>query len=213
MALGTANALAGGIHCPPANRLRCLAIAASTGGIAALAAFFKALPPAIGVPILITQHLPIDFMRHFAGQVATLAQRPTQVADTGMVLAADEVLIAPGGAHLSLVRSGQEVRVRIVHGPVESGCAPSADPMFAAIAALYGRGACALLLSGMGRDGLTGAGAVAAAGGTVLAQDQESSVVWGMPGAVSRAGLAAAILPPEAWAARVAAGGRSGAWT
>lgn len=194
-------------------RLECLAIASSTGGINALDAFFRALPGAIGVPILITQHLPVDFMRHFAVQIASVSRRPARVAEPGIALMPDEILVAPGGAHLRLIRAGGEVRVRLGREPADSGCMPSADPMFAAVGAIYGGGACVVLLSGMGHDGLTGAGIVAAAGGTVLAQDHESSVVWGMPGAVSRAGLAAAVLPPAALADRIAAMRPVPSWT
>jgi len=196
-----------------AARLGCLAIAASTGGIGALASFFGALGARIGVPILITQHLPPDFMRHFARQIEGVAGRPAGVAAAGVALRPDEILIAPGDAHLRVVRSGADVRVRLDRAPAISGCMPSADPMFAALAAVYGAGGRAVLLSGMGRDGLDGARALAAAGGEVLAQDRESAVVWGMPGAVARAGIAAAVMPPDLLARRIADEQRAPTWS
>jgi two-component system chemotaxis response regulator CheB len=191
----------------------CLAIAASTGGIGALATFFGALGPGIGVPILITQHLPPAFMCHFARQIEGLSRRRSTVAEPGIVLRPDEILIAPGDAHLCIVRVGEEVRVHLDHRAAPSGCMPSADPMFAALAATYGANGVAVLLSGMGRDGLEGAQAVAAAGGEVMAQDRDSSVVWGMPGAVVGAGIASIVLPPDRLAVRITDRQRAPKWS
>ncbi|PTD26071.1 chemotaxis-specific protein-glutamate methyltransferase CheB [Sphingomonas fennica] len=189
--------------------IACLAIGASTGGLHALADFFQELPADFSAPILITQHLPPVFMPYFASQLTEMAGRRAQVARDGMKLRSGELLVAPGDGHLGLVRIGSNVQVWIDRNPAPSGCLPSVDPMFAAIAAIYGSAAVAVVLTGMGRDGLIGAHNVASAGGEVLAQDSRTSVVWGMPGAVARAGLAAAVLPPAAIARRVAQ--RSGA--
>lgn len=176
--------------------VRCLAIGASTGGIHALAEFFGALPATFDAPILITQHLPANFMPYFASQVAAMSGRPTQIARDGMRVASGQVLIAPGEAHLGLIRCADGVRVSLGSLPSRSGCLPSVDPMLDGVAEAYGAGGVAVILSGMGRDGQEGAARLAAAGGTVLAQDPASSVVWGMPGAVARAGIASAVLTP-----------------
>lgn len=182
----------------------CLAIGASTGGLHALSDFFAELPADFAAPILVTQHLPSAFMPYFASQLAEIAGRRTRVAEDGMRLRPGELLIAPGEGHLGLVATGDGVRVRIDRTPAPSGCLPSVDPMFEAVAALFGGGAAGVVLSGMGRDGLIGARAIAAAGGEILAQDSRTSVVWGMPGAVANAGLASAVLPPARLAQRIA---------
>ena len=180
-----------------------LAIGASTGGIHALASLFQALPHRIGVPILVTQHLPSPFMPVFARQLATAAHRPTAVAEDGMKLAADEILLAPGDAHLTLDLQNDDVVVRLSHGRSASGCMPSVDPMLASVAAIYGPGALGVVLTGMGRDGVEGASRLVARGGSVIAQDEGSCAVWGMPRAVLEAGLACATLPPDKIARRI----------
>jgi len=154
------------------------------------------LPSDFSAPTLITQHLPANFMGYFAEQTSRLSGRPTCVADDGLKLEPGHVFVASGNGHLRLVRSGSSVHIRIDAKPVASGCLPSVDPMFEALADIFGEGGVAVILSGMGRDGTDGARAVARAGGIVVAQDPETSVVWGMPGSVAEAGLAAAVLPP-----------------
>ncbi|WP_157220533.1 chemotaxis protein CheB [Flavisphingomonas formosensis] len=176
--------------------IACLGIGASTGGLHALSAFFAELPPSFSAPVLITQHLPTVFMPYFAAQLQGIAGRPTAVAQDGMPLTRGTMLVAPGDAHIRLMRSGGDVRVRLDRAPVSNGCFPSVDPMFEAMAAIFGAGAAGVLLSGMGADGSVGAAVLAAAGGEILAQDQATSVVWGMPGVVATAGLASAVLPP-----------------
>ncbi len=198
-----------------AGPIACLAIGASTGGIHALNAFLTALPPTFTAPILVTQHLPPTFMPYFAAQLRGVAKRPAHVAADGMRLCPGELLVAPGTAHLGLVRSVAGVRVHLEHQPVPSACLPSVDPMFAAVARCFGARGLGVVLSGMGRDGAIGAAALAAAGGEVIAQDQASSVIWGMPGAVANAGLATLVGPPAQLArhiaqrAALAAGGAS----
>ncbi|WP_413245289.1 chemotaxis-specific protein-glutamate methyltransferase CheB [Sphingomonas sp. 1P06PA] len=184
--------------------IECLAIGASTGGLHALAAFFAALPASFSAPILVTQHLPEMFMPYFASQLSGMAQRPAAIARDGSRLVAGEIVVAPGDAHLRLVRTADAVRVRLDRTPAASGCLPSVDPMFDSLATLFGNSAVAVVLSGMGRDGVIGASSVIEGGGELIAQDEQSSVVWGMPGAVANAGLAQAILPPAAIAAHIA---------
>lgn len=195
---------------PGVAPVECLAIGASTGGLHALSTFFGALPADFDAPILVTQHLPAEFMPYFAAQLQDIARRKATVATDGAPLVPGELLIAPGHAHLGLIRIRGQIRVRLVRGRSVSGCLPSVDPMFAAVAEMFGAGAVGVVLTGMGRDGAIGAADLVAAGGEVLAQDAASSVVWGMPGAVAAAGLASATLPPQLIAQRVGRRTRSG---
>jgi two-component system chemotaxis response regulator CheB len=187
--------------------LACLGIGASTGGVHALSEFFAVLPRAFAVPILVTQHLPAPFMPFFADQLREMTGRPTRVAAPGMQPNPGEILLAPGDAHLTLVRTGQVVHVRLERGRAASGCLPSVDPMLASIGRLFGAGALGVVLSGMGRDGASGAEQLVSAGGAVLVQDAATSVVWGMPGVIANAGLAHMIAPPAELARRVATWG------
>jgi len=188
----------------PTDPIDILAIGASTGGIHALGVLFHALPKRIGVPILVTQHLPIPFISVFARQLGAIAQRQAVVAEDGMELRPDLILLAPGDAHLTLEPSKNGAVVRLTHGRSTSGCMPSVDPMLASVGAIYGVGALGVVLTGMGRDGVEGASRLVACGGSVLAQDEGSCAVWGMPRAVLEAGLASAVLPPDKIARRIA---------
>jgi two-component system chemotaxis response regulator CheB len=184
--------------------LRLLAIGASTGGIHALGTFFAALPERIGVPILVTQHLPPAFMTVFARQLSLAAGREAVVAEDGTKLLPDLIVVAPGEAHLVVDEVKGQLMARLLKTKVSSGCLPSVDPMLASAGAVLGAGALGVVLTGMGRDGADGAKRLVEAGGLVMAQDQASSAVWGMPRAVADAGLACAILPPDKLARRVA---------
>lgn len=188
----------------PADPIGVLAIGASTGGIHALTELFRSLPSRLGVPILVTQHLPAPFMPVFARQLAVAARRPAVVASEGMALEADRILIAPGDAHLTVEAGPVGHVVRLGGDPSRSGCMPSLDPMLASIGAQFGSRALGVVLTGMGRDGVDGAARLVESGGSVLAQDEASSAVWGMPRAVIEAGLACAIMPPEKIARRIA---------
>lgn len=182
-----------------------VAIGASTGGIHALSQLLRQLPSKFDLPVIVTQHLPATFMPFFAAQVAVLAGRPCDVAEDRMRLVPGRVVIAPGDAHIRLVSIGDgAAAIRLSQEPASSGCMPSVDPMFESLAAVFGPRALAIVLSGMGRDGAEGAQRIRDAGGCVVVQDQSTSVVWGMPGAVAAAGLADAILAPDAIGALVA---------
>ncbi|WP_294392776.1 chemotaxis-specific protein-glutamate methyltransferase CheB [uncultured Sphingomonas sp.] len=195
-------------------RVECVAIGSSTGGVHALATFFAGLPRTFNAPILVTQHLPAPFTEIFASQLTEIAGRRTRVAAPGLQPIPGELLLAPGDAHLTLVRTGTVIHVRLERKRSASGCLPSVDPMFASIAALYGPAAVGVVLSGMGKDGAVGAAALVEHGGTILAQDQESSVVWGMPGAVTNAGLARLVAHPGELARRLAEwNAGTGQWT
>lgn len=175
-----------------------IAIGASTGGIHALSRILAALEPDLTQPIVITQHLPESFMPYFATQVAMLARRPCTVAVESCRLEPGRILIAPGEAHVRFVKTVDGAAIRLSQDPAPSGCRPSVDPMLDSAAEVFGNRVLAIVLSGMGRDGRLGAGKVHAAGGSVVVQDKESSVIWGMPGAIAAAGFADAILAPEA---------------
>ncbi|WP_404713579.1 chemotaxis-specific protein-glutamate methyltransferase CheB [Sphingomonas sp. MMS24-J13] len=192
------------------QRLDCLAIGASTGGVHALSEFFGALAADFAAPILVTQHLPPPFMPHFADQLREMTGRPARVAAPGMLPNPGEILLAPGDAHLTLARTGSVIHVRLERSAVPSGCRPSVDPMLASIGRLFGAGALGVVLSGMGRDGANGAEHLVAAGGAMLVQDAASSVVWGMPGVIANAGLAQMVAPPAELARRVSSWGQAG---
>ena len=194
----------------PLRPFDAIAIGASTGGIHALAALLGALPSTLAQPIFVTQHLPGAFSDVFSQVLAGAAGRRARVAGAATRVEPGTILVAPGDAHLVLRSSGGgAVAARLSTAPTASGNVPSVDPMFVSLSAIYGERLLAVVLSGMGRDGLDGARAVVAAGGTVLVQDRASCVVWGMPGVVAEAGLAHAELPPTELGALIAEGARA----
>jgi len=174
-----------------------VAIGASTGGIHALSQLLRAIPTEFQVPILVTQHLPPSFMSFFAAQLAVLGNRPCEVATDCMRIRPGRIIVAPGDAHLRIVRMSEGAAIRLTHEKALSGCMPSVDPMFESLAEVYGSRALGIVLSGMGRDGCEGARHLIEAGARIVVQDRESSVVWGMPGAVANAGRASAVMPPD----------------
>jgi two-component system chemotaxis response regulator CheB len=194
----------GPLRAMAADPIGLLAIGASTGGIHAIASLFQSLPPSIGVPILVTQHLPPPFMPVFARQLGIGARREALVAEDGMRLLPDRIVLAPGDAHLSIEPSGKGHVVKLVRDAAPSGCLPSVDPMFASAGVEFGASAVGVILTGMGRDGVEGARKLVACGGSVLAQDETSCAVWGMPRAVIEAGLACAVMSPEKMGRRIA---------
>jgi two-component system chemotaxis response regulator CheB len=170
-----------------------LAIGSSTGGPQALGNVIGALAADLNVPVLITQHMPPTFTAILAESLGRMSGLQCVEADTGMMLARRCVYVAPGNYHMTLKGRGGPIELNQL--PPENFCRPAVDPMFRSVAAAYGPAALAVVLTGMGSDGREGARAIVNAGGTVIAQDEDSSVVWGMPGAVAHAGLASAILP------------------
>ena len=186
-----------------------VAIGASTGGIHALSRVLREIPVSFVSPILITQHLPDSFMPYFAAQVAVLAGRPCDIASDRLRIRPGRVIVAPGDAHMRVVALGDGgAAVRLVGDPVPNGCMPSVDPMFESVSEVFGAKALAVVLSGMGRDGSEGVKRILAARGRVLVQDQDSSVVWGMPGTIAGNGDASAILPPDEIGRMIASGRR-----
>lgn len=172
-----------------------VAIGVSTGGPDALARLLPALPAHFPVPILIAQHMPPIFTSMLAARLSTKAEIPVQECVSGEPLSADCAVIAPGDFHMVVEREGRKVRVRTHQGPRENFCRPSVDVLFRSVAAVYGPRALAVILTGMGQDGLKGCEMLRAQGARVYVQDEASSVVWGMPGFVAKAGLADKILP------------------
>jgi two-component system chemotaxis response regulator CheB len=180
-----------------------LAIGASTGGPDALTDLVPRFPPDFPVPILIVQHMPPVFTKLFSERLATKAQIPVAEGSPGQALTAAQAWMAPGDFHMAVERDGDAVRIVTHQQPAENSCRPAADVLFRSVAAVYGPRALAVVLTGMGQDGLRGCHQIRAAGGHVLAQDEGSSVVWGMPGIIVRAGIADQILPLDKLASEI----------
>ncbi len=180
-------------------RPRVLAIGASTGGPQALLTLLPQIAdPLKDVPILITQHMPPSFTALFSEHLSRVVGRPVTEGIDGQPLVPGAIHVAPGGRHMTFVSKNGQHLIALNDGPEINFCRPSADPMFESLATLYRQSTLALVLTGMGQDGANGARAVARHGGSVIAQDEFTSVVWGMPGAAAHAGVCSAVLPlPE----------------
>jgi two-component system, chemotaxis family, protein-glutamate methylesterase/glutaminase len=175
---------------------RVLLIGSSTGGPQAVNAVIDGLGAVIDqAPVLITQHMPPTFTTIFAEHLARASGRPVHEGVHGEAVRAGQIYIAPGGRHMRVVRHEGEPQIALDDGPLINFCKPAVDPLFSSAAAVWGGAILALVLTGMGCDGTKGAADVVAAGGSVLAQDEATSVVWGMPGSVTNAGLCSAVLP------------------
>jgi two-component system chemotaxis response regulator CheB len=178
-------------------------LGASTGGPRALAAVLAALPGDFPLPVALVQHMPAEMAEFFATGLANSTGMPVRLASDRERMTPGCIWVAPGGVHLVLEGDGPWARFRLDRGPEVNGCRPAVDPLFRSAANVFGPGALAVVLTGMGQDGLEGARAVRAAHGRVLVQDEGSSVVWGMPGAIARAGLANGVLPLDALGAEI----------
>jgi two-component system chemotaxis response regulator CheB len=194
------------------TRPAAIAIGSSTGGPQALVAVLTALRGGPTQPILITQHMPPTFTAILADHLKRASGRETAEGIDGEAVVDGRVYIAPGDHHMRVERRPDgSLRIRLGKEPPEHFCRPAVDPMMRSIAAAYGGKTLAVILTGMGHDGAAGVREIAAAGGTVLAQDEASSVVWGMPGAAAATGVCSAVLPLGEIApavTRVAATGR-----
>lgn len=178
------------------NSVRAIAIGASTGGPQALATVVNALRPVIAqVPILVTQHMPATFTAALAEHLGIAGACPAREAAHGEPLLPGTIYVAPGGRHFTIVLNAGKPCASIGDWAPENFCKPSVDPMFRGAAAAYGAGLLAVMLTGMGADGAGGVRAVSAAGGSIIAQDEATSVVWGMPAAAAATGCCSAILP------------------
>jgi len=185
---------------PPTGRrakagIDIVALGCSTGGPNALGQLFAQLRPSLPVPIVITQHMPPVFTRLLAERLTASTPFTVHEARNGDVLVPGQAWLAPGDHHLCLYRAGNEVRIRLTEDPPENSCRPSVDVMFRSVSAVYGGRVLGVVLTGMGQDGLRGCQELHDLGAEIVVQDQASSVVWGMPGLVARAGLASAIVP------------------
>lgn len=186
---------------PLAAAPRAIGIGCSTGGPQALSALVPRLGRNLPVPVVVVQHMPAGFTAMLADHLGRLGGLASAEARDGEELRPGRLYLAPGDRHLVVEASpagGRALVARLSDAPPENFCRPAVDPMLRSLTAACGGRLVVAILTGMGQDGLLGCRAVAAAGGTVLAQDEASSVVWGMPGAVTKAGLAAANLPPDA---------------
>ena len=191
---------------------RVLVIGASTGGPEALQVVMGRLGRAADrVPILIAQHMPATFTTVLAEHIDRASGRPTREGLHGEPIEPGHVYVAPGGKHMRVERLGDKPTIALDDGAPIHFCKPAVDPLFQSASAAFGNGTLALVLTGMGSDGARGALAVAEAGGNVIAQDEATSVVWGMPGATAKSGACAAVLPLDAIAAKIVqlVGGRS----
>ena len=175
---------------------RVLLVGASTGGPQALVEILPRLQPGLDhAPILITQHMPPTFTVIFAENLTRVCGRPVHEAIDGEPVLAGGIYLAPGGRHMQVARRNGTAVIALVDGPPINFCRPAVDPLFASGAEVWGSSSLALVMTGMGSDGLRGAEEVVAAGGSVIAQDEATSVIWGMPGSVAEAGLCSAVLP------------------
>ncbi|CCH90887.1 Chemotaxis response regulator protein CheB-glutamate methylesterase [Modestobacter italicus] len=186
---------------PPAPRARApkepavLVIGSSTGGPEALTKVLPLLPASLPVPVLLVQHMPPVFTRQFAQRLDRLCALTVVEAADGTPLLPGTVHIAPGDFHLTIGSSGAARRTALNQAPPENFCRPAVDVLFRSAVAAYDGAVLGVVLTGMGSDGRVGAGQIREAGGSVIAQDQATSVVWGMPGAVTQAGFADEVVP------------------
>jgi two-component system chemotaxis response regulator CheB len=171
-----------------------IVIAASTGGPNALMEIFSQLPENLS-PILIVQHMPPVFTVQFAKNLSMKSKIPVEEGQSGQKIRPGHAWIAPGDYHMVVRRVGLDGVLQIHKEEPENSCRPAADVLFRSAGKVYGRNVLAIILTGMGQDGLRGCEAISEAGGRILVQDEASSVVWGMPGYVAQAGLAHKIVP------------------
>jgi two-component system chemotaxis response regulator CheB len=176
-------------------RPKVVVIGVSTGGPTALGAILPLLPAGFPLPVLVVQHMPPLFTRLLAERLHSTCHLSVEEASQGAPVNPGKILIAPGDFHLKVASGGGGVRVCLDQSAPQNSCRPAVDALFASIGEVYGGAVIAVILTGMGQDGLRGAEILKAHGASVLAQDEASSVVWGMPGAVVNAGLADSVLP------------------
>ena len=181
-----------GVLAKPAEAV-CIGV--STGGPEALMQVFGAFNAPLSVPIFIVQHMPADFTTLLAARLSATGVMTVKEAEEGEIAEPGVVYIAPGGFHMTLSRPGTKTIVHLNTEPPENSCRPAVDVLFRTAADVYGSSLLTVMLTGMGYDGLKGSQVVKEKGGQLIAQDEATSVIWGMPGAVVQAGLADAVLP------------------
>ncbi|MGI5181215.1 protein-glutamate methylesterase/protein-glutamine glutaminase [Dactylosporangium sp. CA-152071] len=180
---------------PRSDRVEVVTIGCSTGGPDALTTVVRALPANLPVPVVVVQHMPPVFTKMFADRLDRTAALTVVEATGDMAVRPGTVYIAPGDFHLEVHRRGTEVITKLNTGPPENFCRPAVDVLFRSVAKTYGGATLAIILTGMGQDGKRGAEQLRTAGAEIVVQDEATSVVWGMPGAVATAGLAHTVLP------------------
>lgn len=210
------------LHAPPASppsalrpiqrRIDIVAIGSSTGGPSALMEVIPHLPRDLAVPVVIVQHMPALFTKLMAERLNSRSALPVREGCSGTRLESGHIWIAPGDFHMTVSRKGPDIVLEISQGPAENSCRPAVDPMFRSVANLYGPHALGIVMTGMGADGARGAKAIHDAGGEVLVQDEATSVVWGMPGAVVAAGVTNQIYPVDRIAEEITRRVRSRRW-
>ncbi|EAV45636.1 protein-glutamate methylesterase/protein-glutamine glutaminase [Roseibium aggregatum] len=177
-------------------RPRILAIGSSTGGPQALQEVMREVGTAMNdVPVVITQHMPPTFTAILAEHMGKAALRPSKEGEDGEVLKPGNIYVAPGGKHMIIEKDGGVAKIRLTDGPPVNFCKPAVDPLFDSVAKVFGSASLAVILTGMGHDGAEGVKTIAAGGGSVITQDEATSVVWGMPGAAAQTGVCSEILP------------------
>ncbi|PIO97089.1 Chemotaxis response regulator protein-glutamate methylesterase of group 2 operon [uncultured Pleomorphomonas sp.] len=177
-------------------RPRILTIGSSTGGPQALNALFGEIGSAIGmVPVVLTQHMPPTFTAILAEHITKAAGRPASEGRDGEAIQPGHIYVAPGGKHMLLAKNGGDVVIRLSDAPPVNFCKPAVDPLFKSVAEIYGTATLAVVLTGMGSDGAEGVRRIGEIGGSAIAQDEETSVVWGMPGAAAHTGMCSDVLP------------------
>jgi two-component system chemotaxis response regulator CheB len=195
-----------GVHTPRGNgKIQVIAIAVSTGGPNALAELLPKLPADLAAPIVIVQHIPAMFSKALADRLDTKSPLHVQEGIHGAELRAGDVWVAPGDFHMTVRKEGLVHRIETNQGPPENSCRPAADVLFRSVASVFGGSTLGVVLTGMGSDGAKGADVIVKAGGKVIAQDEASSVVWGMPGAVAQAGLVDGLYPLDRIAGEIIA--------
>lgn len=172
------------------QKVEIVVVGVSTGGPNALMDFLPQLGLEISVPLLIVLHMPAAFTSLFAARMSTGTTIPVVEAKDGDEIIKNKIYLAPGGYHMKIINDGVRRRIALDQGPEENFCRPAVDPLFRSAAEIYGAGVLGVVLTGMGQDGMAGASAIRLKGGQILAQDEKSSAVWGMPGAVVTANLA-----------------------
>jgi two-component system chemotaxis response regulator CheB len=175
---------------------RALVIGSSTGGPQALMSLVSRIGPVIEkFPVLITQHMPPTFTTILAEHLSRASKHPAHEAVDGEAIMPGNIYVAPGGRHMRLARGGANGAIALDDGPAINFCRPAVDPMFSSAIDIWQGAILAVVLTGMGSDGMRGGRDISAAGGSVIAQDEATSVVWGMPGAAANAGICSAVLP------------------
>ncbi|MEZ5758043.1 MAG: chemotaxis response regulator protein-glutamate methylesterase [Emcibacteraceae bacterium] len=180
-----------------------IGVGSSTGGPQALMEFVNGIKDKLTLPVVVTQHMPPSFTKILAGHLARSTGLTCEEAEDGMELVGGRVYIAPGNYHLTVTEKAGKYYIKLNQDSPENFCRPAVDPMFRSLSQVFGPAVLGVILTGMGHDGLAGSMKIVEGGGTILAQDEATSVVWGMPGAVSEAGLCNAVLPLRELAGKV----------